>query len=615
MLIYGDLIAAGLEELESDPTTSLFSGRIYRNTTTGEIKMYTGTLWKTVLDKDTTQTLSGKTIDSSCTVSSSASLPVVLPSKGGTGVANADAATLTRSGSHPLTLGTTDNTSVTLPTTGTLATLSGVESLVNKVVASTSLTTGGLKLPTGNSTTERPAGTVADLKGMIRYNDTDDVFEGYNELGGWSSIGGGGTTDRITQASHGFVVGDVLYLNGAVYTKAIASAANTAEVVGVVSKIIDTSQFELTLSGEVSGLLAASFTEGSLPSVGEAVFLSGSVAGKLTITEPTVVGHVSLPVGVVSEAIASPAGRKLYVAIKRGAVVGGANARTQIPLANAATSTVQNVSAYEAGEMTGWVSIQATSPLKFYVSVKFSKNGAGTDYNLSYQVSGDTPPVGFAISVTSVGVIQATLPSVAGFGSASINYSLNAPAVGVTLPLSISSTQVVGDTNPVGTLLDYAGTTAPSGYLMCDGRSLSTAGTYAALFAVLGYAYGGSGSSFNVPDFRGKFTRYLDSMGGTAAGVDSGRVMGTSQADAMQGHKHSITDSGHTHSVQTQTARGGAQIGSGPGNTIDLASGNTGSSVTNIAIGTPTTDGTNGTPRTSVETRPVNVVCTKIIKF
>lgn len=462
MLVYGDLIGAGLEELSADPTTSLFSGRLYRNTTTGEVKVYTGSSWKTLVDLDTTQTVSAKTLDASCTVASSASLPVVPPSKGGTGVENADAATLTRSGSHALTLTTTDTTAVTLPTTGTLATTTGTETLVNKVVASTPATTGGLKLPTGNSTTERPTGTVTDLKGMIRYNDTDDVFEGYNELGGWSSIGGGGTTDRITQASHGFVVGDVLYLNGAVYTKAIASAANTAEVVGVVSKVIDSSQFELTLSGEVSGLVASSFTEGSLPAVGEAVFLSGSVAGKLTITEPTVVGHVSLPVGVVSEAIASPAGRKLYVAIKRGAVVGGANARTQIPLANAATSTVQNVSAYEAGELTGWVSIQATTPIKFHVSVKFSKNGAGTDYNLSYQVSGDTPPVGFGLSITSVGLIQVTLPSVAGFGSASINYSLNAPAVGVTLPLSVSTSNIVNK-NKIQKKTLASGVTAVSG--------------------------------------------------------------------------------------------------------------------------------------------------------
>lgn len=456
MLVYGDLIAAGLEELESDPTTGLFSGRIYRNTTSGEVRVYSGSVWKTVVDRDTAQTLSAKTIDSSCSISSSLSLPVVAPSKGGTGVANNDAATLTRSGSHALTLTTTAPTSLTLPTTGTVATLSEPETLVNKVISSTAATTGGLKLPVGDNDTHRPTGTAAQLKGMIRYNDTEDVFEGYNEIGGWSAIGGGGTTDRITQAGHGFVVGDVLYLNGSVYTKAIASAANTAEVVGVVSKVIDASQFELTLSGEVSGLVAASFTEGTLPPVGEAVFLSGTVAGKLTITEPSVVGHVSLPVGVISE-VSSATGRKMYVAIKRGSVVGATNARTQIPLSNNATTSVLNVSAYEAGELSGWVSISATTSLKFYVKAQFSKNGAGNNYNISYQTSGDTPPVGFVLQVSAAGLVQAVLPSITGFGSASITYGLDVAAVGATFPLSVSAKNIVGDTSGTAAQAGYVG--------------------------------------------------------------------------------------------------------------------------------------------------------------
>lgn len=125
MLVYGDLIAAGLEELASDPTTGLFSGRIYRNTTSGEVRVYSGSTWKTVVDRDTVQTLSAKTIDSTCSVSVG-SLPVVTPSKGGTGVANNDAATLTRSGNHPLTLATTGSTSLTLPTSGTVATIADI---------------------------------------------------------------------------------------------------------------------------------------------------------------------------------------------------------------------------------------------------------------------------------------------------------------------------------------------------------------------------------------------------------------------------------------------------------------------------------------------------------
>jgi hypothetical protein len=63
-----------------------------------------------------------------------ADLPLITPSKGGTGVANNDAATLTRSGNHALTLTTTDATGVTLPTAGTLATLAGSEQLSSKTL-------------------------------------------------------------------------------------------------------------------------------------------------------------------------------------------------------------------------------------------------------------------------------------------------------------------------------------------------------------------------------------------------------------------------------------------------------------------------------------------------
>lgn len=58
---------------------------------------------------------------------------------------------------------------------------------------------------------------------------------------------------------------------------------------------------------------------------------------------------------------------------------------------------------------------------------------------------------------------------------------------------------------PTGTILDYAGSSAPSGYLMCDGSAVSRT-TYAALFGVIGTTYGaGDGSTtFNLPDCRGR---------------------------------------------------------------------------------------------------------------
>ena len=56
----------------------------------------------------------------------------------------------------------------------------------------------------------------------------------------------------------------------------------------------------------------------------------------------------------------------------------------------------------------------------------------------------------------------------------------------------------------------------PAGFLVCDGRSLKKS-EYAELFAVIGYAYGGSGDDFNIPIFNdGRFFR---SAGGQASAL------------------------------------------------------------------------------------------------
>lgn len=73
--------------------------------------------------------------------------------------------------------------------------------------------------------------------------------------------------------------------------------------------------------------------------------------------------------------------------------------------------------------------------------------------------------------------------------------------------------------NPVGMIMDWPGTTAPSGWLFPFGQVLSQT-TYAALFAVLGTMYntGGEGAgNFRMPDLRGRASFGRDDMGGSAA--------------------------------------------------------------------------------------------------
>ena len=68
----------------------------------------------------------------------------------------------------------------------------------------------------------------------------------------------------------------------------------------------------------------------------------------------------------------------------------------------------------------------------------------------------------------------------------------------------------VSEVVPVAAILPYGGTTAPSGYLMCNGQAVSRT-TYSALFSVIGTAYGtGDGSTtFNLPNYTDRVAQGL----------------------------------------------------------------------------------------------------------
>lgn len=59
----------------------------------------------------------------------------------------------------------------------------------------------------------------------------------------------------------------------------------------------------------------------------------------------------------------------------------------------------------------------------------------------------------------------------------------------------------VGDTEPVGVIKMFAGSTAPTGYVICDGSEVSRSG-YSDLYSVIGDSFGsGDGvNTFNLPN-------------------------------------------------------------------------------------------------------------------
>ena len=130
---------------------------------------------------------------------------------------------------------------------------------------------------------------------------------------------------------------------------------------------------------------------------------------------------------------------------------------------------------------------------------------------------------------------------------------------------------------PAGSIITFAGSSSPSGWLLCFGQAVSRT-TYASLYSAIGttYGVGDNSTTFNLPDLRGRVIAGLDNMGGSAAsrltnttitgGAETLGNIGGAQTHLLTGAESGTSAHGHTGSTNTTGAHTHNVIGGGQNN-------------------------------------------------
>lgn len=177
----------------------------------------------------------------------------------------------------------------------------------------------------------------------------------------------------------------------------------------------------------------------------------------------------------------------------------------------------------------------------------YSSTSAGTSGYLLKSNGTSAPSWLSTVPVTNGGTGSASAPTQGGviYASSTSAYSSTAAGTSGQVLTSNGSSAPTWTTVaiPAGVIQQYAGSSAPTGYLLCEGQAISRS-TYSALYAVIGTTYGaGDGSTtFNLPNLKGKVPIGLNSSDASfdARGETGGEKTHTITTAELPAHTHSV---------------------------------------------------------------------------
>lgn len=459
-------------------------------------------------------------------------------------------------------------------------------------------TTTASKVPaTGDLLTGELACNLAD--GVLFLKKSDGTIVTFN-TGGVSSVSGTGTVSGLTltgtvTSSGNLTLGGSLEVDGyglpfngitsgTITLQAVAAAGTNTITLPAITGNLITDADSGTVINKMLDNDSVTVTAGTGLSGGGAVALGGTITldnDGVTAAAVSGVGlSISASTGSVTITSNATDANTASTIVARDASGNFSAGTITASLSGNATNVTGTVAIANGGtgKTTQQAAINALTGTQS--SGKYLRSD-GTNATLSSIQAADVPTLNQNTTGSSASCTgnAATATSLAGGSGGSIPYQ---SAAGTTAMLANGSSGQLLQSNggtaapswvtaaiPTGSLFPYAGSSAPTGYLLCDGSSVSST-NYLALHAVISNTYGGSaytggsGLSFNLPDLRGRFP-----MGaGTGTGLNSsgtGAPSGSAQTARTRGQwggeeKHLLTLSempSHSHNLTTYAASSG----------------------------------------------------------